>query len=117
MKIARFIIAVASAIAVLAVLVLPKIIEAKKSTTNAALQGRSGVITGASVHNDTSPPLREMKQLPYMGPQREANENPRISHSHRDVSDPVVQNAMTALVTANMPGTQLNYDGIPFPGV
>src|SRR5437763_3779144 len=50
-------------------------------------------------------------------PEREANENPRISHSHRDVTDPVVQNAATASVTADVSGTTLNCDGIPFPGV
>src|SRR5437660_8134368 len=59
-----------------------------------------------------------MKHLPIMRkPEREANEYSRISHSHRDVTDPVVQNAATGSVTANMPGTTLNFDGIPFPGV
>src|SRR6266568_2874253 len=118
MKVARLVIALAATCALIAILVLPQIIEAKRRAANSAPQGRSEVITGSSVHNDKSEPLRDMKQLPIMRkPEREANENPRISHSHRDVTDPVVQNAATACVTANMPGTTLNFDGIPFPGV
>ena len=118
MKVARLVIALAATCALIAILVLPQIIEAKRRAANSAPQGRSEVITGSSVHNDKSEPLRDMKQLPIMRkPEREANENPRISHSHRDVTDPVVQNAATASVTANMPGTTLNFDGIPFPGV
>src|SRR5436853_3637018 len=118
MKAARLVIALAATCALIAILVLPQIIEAKRRAVNSAPQGRSEVITGSSVHNDKSEPLRDMKQLPIMRkPEREANENPRISHSHRDVTDPVVQNAATASVTANMPGTILNFDGIPFPGV
>src|SRR5438067_11776510 len=118
MKVARLVIALAATCALIAILVLPQIIEAKRRAANSAPQGRSEVITGSSVHNDKSEPLRDMKQLPIMRkPQREANENPKISHSHRDVKDPVVQNAATASVTANMPGTTLNFDGIPFPGV
>src|SRR5205823_10187557 len=118
MKVARLVVALAATCALIAILVLPQIIEAKRRAANSAPQGRSEVITGSSVHNDKSEPLRDMKQLPIMRkPEREANENPRISHSHRDVTDPVVQNAATASVTANMPGTTLNFDGIPFPGV
>src|SRR5205807_6378204 len=118
MKAARLVIALAATCALIAILVLPQIIEAKRRAANSAPQGRSEVITGSSVHNDKSEPLRDMKQLPIMRkPEREANENPHISHSHRDVTDPVVQNAATASVTANMPGTTLNFDGIPFPGV
>src|SRR5207244_1745591 len=108
----------AATCALIAILVLPQIIEAKRRAVNSAAQGRSEVITGSSVHNDKSEPLRDMKQLPIMRkPEREANENPKISHSHRDVTDSVVQNAATASVTANMPGTTLDFDGIPFPGV
>src|SRR2546426_2908075 len=118
MKVARLVIALTATCGLIAILVLPQIIEAKRRAANSAPQGRSEVITGSSVHNDKSEPLRDMKQLPIMRkPEREANENPRISHSHRDVTDPVVQNAATASVTANMPGTTLNFDGIPFPGV
>src|SRR2546421_971469 len=118
MKVARLVIALTATCGLIAILVLPQIIEAKRRAANSAPQGRSEVITGSSVHNDKSEPLRDMKPLQTMRqPEREANETPVISHSHRDVTDPLVQNAATASVTANMPGTTLNFDGIPFPGV
>src|SRR5437899_3004992 len=48
----------------------------------------NGVIVGASYHNDTSPPLRDIKQLPIGRPAgEEANENPRIPKHHRDGPD------------------------------
>src|SRR5437867_13065167 len=54
-----------------------------------------GVITGASYHNDTSPPLRDLPQLPIAPrderEEREANENPKIPHRHLDTADSVVQ--------------------------
>ncbi|HEY8205339.1 MAG TPA: fibronectin type III domain-containing protein [Pyrinomonadaceae bacterium] len=117
MKFAKLLVALAGILFVVAILVLPQIIEAKRRAAMFAPQGRSDVITGKSVHNDTSPPLREMKQLPYMGPQREANKNPKVPHSHKDSRDTVVQSSSTAPATGNMPSTQLNFDGIPFPGV
>jgi hypothetical protein len=46
-------------------------------------------------------------------PEHEANPNPRIGR-HRNSADPVVQGSPAA---PNMPGTTLNFDGIPFPGV
>src|SRR6185369_6725227 len=49
---------------------------------------------------------------------KEANENPRVTHSHRDAKDTVVQNSIAAPFTApNMPATDKNFNGIPFPGV
>ena len=51
-----------------------------------------GVIAGSSYHNDTSPPLREMKQLPIESRgEREANEHPRLQAHHEDRPDEVVQ--------------------------
>src|SRR3989442_15922176 len=54
-----------------------------------------GVVTGASYHNDTSPPLRDLPQLPIAPreerEEREANENPKIPHKHLDTADTVVQ--------------------------
>ena len=48
------------------------------------------VIVGRSVHNDTSPPLRDLKPSPIRGEtEREANANPRIPHRHVDQPDPV----------------------------
>src|SRR6185503_1525713 len=82
--------------------IVPRIIEAKWSdpaaaapgATNAAFapvqgQGRKQEIaSGISIRNDTSKPVREMKQKPYDGgPEREANTNPKIAHFHRDAPD------------------------------
>jgi FG-GAP-like repeat len=78
-----------------------------------------GVITGASYHNDTSLPLRDLPQLPIAPreerEEREANENPKIPHRHLNTADIVVQSQPAS--EPNMPGTTLNFDGIPFPGV
>src|SRR6266542_2591824 len=75
----------------------------------------NGVIVGISYHNDTSPPLRDMKQLPVeLRPEREANPNPRVPRHHRDIPDEAVQDQA---VSPSIPGTALNFDGIPFPGV
>src|SRR6185295_11662349 len=116
------------------VVVLPQIIEAKReagsannpqnSLTSAPLtpvQGNSQKIEhGASVRNDTSIPLREMKQKPIdFGPEREAALNPKIHHTHEDKPDKNVQTQITGpdFNTPNMPATDKNFNGIQFPGV
>ena len=78
---------------------------------------RDGVIVGASYHNDTSPPLRDMKPLPPMESpgEREANKNPKIPSHHTDDPDEVVQDYHVS--SPNIPAPILNFDGIPFPGV
>src|SRR3989449_6808238 len=131
---ARLLIALAATLFVITLLVLPQINEAKpfswfraeKSPTAPALHLAGGqdqkteIIVGASVHNDTSKPLRDMKQLPItMKPEREANENPKIPSHHKDSADPVVQNFgfISDIAGLNMPATLLNFNGIPFPGV
>jgi hypothetical protein len=116
----------------MALSVLPRIIEAKWSNpaatavnatpgTTAAAQGRKQeVVSGISVRNDTSIPMREMKQKPYDGgPKREANTNPKISHFHKDAPDRVIQRTIAAdeFTIAAMPSVEQNFDGIPFPGV
>jgi hypothetical protein len=74
------------------------------------------VISGTSYHNDTSPALRDMKQLLVpSGSEHEANPNPKLPIHHKDSPDTVVQSQ--AAPSPNMPGTILNFDGIPFPGV
>ncbi len=84
------------------VVILPQIIEAKRDKAVAPDQGQAAtaqgpkddrpVTVGASVRNDTSIPLREMKQKPIeFKPEREANENPKIPHSHKNAPDKVVQ--------------------------
>src|SRR5262245_50454190 len=112
---------------------LPRKTEAKKplsgeifrtpSTANQVTQkGDSGVTVGYSYHNDTSRPLREMKAVPFKPREREEeeNENPKIPHQHFDQPDGALQDqfvTLRSLLAPSMPGTILNFDGIPFPGV
>src|SRR5262245_57711183 len=60
-----------------------------------------------------------MKQQPVFKPKKEANANPKIAHFHKDAPDKVVQNtvAATEFAIPNMPATDLNFDGMAFPGV
>src|ERR1043165_4708754 len=82
-----------------AVMTVPQIIEAKRSQSAAAAnaasipsQGQKQTVTvGESIRNDTSRPVREMKQQPVFKPKREANENPKIKHIHKDAPDHKVQ--------------------------
>jgi hypothetical protein len=117
------------------VIVLPRIIEAKrlralnadKSLSVAPLltpsvpQDQRGDITVvASYHNDTSIPLRDMKPQPLVPKGVHENENPKIPNKHKDAPDPVVQNSFSDLMnlmTVNMPSPILNFNGIGFPGV
>lgn len=83
---------------------------------------RTGMMTGVSMKNDTSPALRDQPPWPYPAKkeQREANRNPRLPHRHVDSPDPVVQNAfpsMLSLFAPSIPSPIRNFDGIPFPGV
>src|SRR4029079_8079465 len=110
-----------------AVMTVPQIIEAKRSQSAAAantasvpFQGQKQTVTvGESIRNDTSRPLREMKQQPVFKPKREANENPKIPHAHHDAPDRRVQKtiAADAFPAANMPTTDQNSNGMQFPGV
>src|SRR5215467_9948077 len=110
-----------------AILTIPRIIEAKRSQSSAAansassaFQGQKEKITvGESIRNDTSPPLREMKQQPIFKAKREANENPKIQHVHKDAPDHKVQKtiAADAFTAANMPTADMNFNGIQYPGV
>src|SRR6266542_1986624 len=90
----------------------PSVLSAAKE------QGQnSGVIVGTSYHNDASPPLRDLQQVPIQSlGEREANENPRLPIEHKDGPDEVVQDHH-AISVPSIPGTTLNFDGIPFPGV
>src|SRR5438874_11669692 len=116
------------------VTVLPRIIEAKRLKdlsadkslvapvlTNSLTQDqKTSVIVGASVHNDTSRPLRDMKQA-KLGKkvEHEANENPKLPTNHKDSADPVVQgpNSLLAFAGLNAPSPILNFDGIVYRGV
>jgi hypothetical protein len=69
---------------------------------------------GASYHNDTSPPLRDIPPAPYVGKQkRTMNANPKIPHTHIDEPDSVVQNTHPAAPGVSMLAPILNFDGIP----
>ncbi|HXY59978.1 MAG TPA: hypothetical protein VEH26_00090, partial [Chthoniobacterales bacterium] len=81
----------------------------------------SGVQFGQSVRNDVSPPLRSLPSMwppKPMGEEHEANLNPKLPHPfHVDGLDPVIDHGFKGLMASLMPGTVLNFDGIPFPGV
>jgi uncharacterized repeat protein (TIGR01451 family) len=73
------------------------------------------VTVGHSNKNDVSRPLRQMPPVPYSPrPEREASPNPSTGRSHTDAPDGAHQGNVFA---PRMPGTSLNFDGIPFPGV
>src|SRR5262245_64990314 len=88
----------------------------------AALQDNNGngngsgkVTVGHSVKNDKSPKLKDITPKPAKpGPNHPAQPNPQIVHDHKNRKDPVVQSSLAA---PKMPGTNLNFDGISFPGV
>ena len=123
----RLVILVAAILAFSALIMVPRIIEAKRDKSpalenaivNSPVQGRSEMTVGESIRNDTSQPVREMKQQPVFKPRKEANENPKVPHFHKDAPDRVVQTTVAAdpFTAANMPTTNLNFDGIKFPGV
>ncbi|MDQ2855970.1 MAG: hypothetical protein M3R68_06555, partial [Acidobacteriota bacterium] len=117
-------------------ILLPRIIEARRLKASSedksvavkpgqlvyftSQDQKSTVIVGASVHNDTSPPLREMKQAKISKKEEhEANENPKVPNKHKDSYDPVVQgaNSLLAFAGLNVPSPILNFDGIVYPGV
>jgi hypothetical protein len=113
------------------VVILPQIIEAKRAHPDAVvpeptamvqplMQGKSDVVSDISVRNDTSIPVREMKQKPIERKgERELNENPKIKHVHKDSPDASVQRSLTGpnIFTPNMPSVDQNFEGIGFPGV
>ncbi len=86
-------------------------------TMSAAAQGsgRQPVTVGRDYKHDVSPALRNIPPVPVQPqPEHEANLNPHIKTAHHNQPDPVVQSSLAA---AAMPGTILNFDGIPYPGV
>src|SRR3979411_2715222 len=135
MKVARLVIALAAALLAITAVVVPQIIDAKHYTwlgasrdvsaapavkVGAGQNQQGNVQVGISDRNDTSMPLRDMKQLPVeQRVEGEANENPKLPNHHIDSADPVVQgaSAVRAFSGLNMPSPLLNFDGVPFPGV
>lgn len=73
-----------------------------------------GLAVGHSARNDTSPALRTM-QIPAKPPtKQQAVPILPVGHQHADQTDTAVQ---TKLARQNMPATQLNFEGIDYPGV
>src|SRR5688572_12692157 len=123
MKFAKLFAALGGCLLLVTLLVLPQVMEAARARWAAQpVQGQGkNVSVVASEHNDTSAPLRELPQHPVKFKERkEANKNPKvIPHRHIDRADPVVQTSESgpSAPTVGMPGTSLNFDGVPFPGV
>ncbi len=94
------------------------LLSSKASGASPAGSTQSGVTVGQSYHNDTSPPLRDMPQVPIKpGSEREAAANPHMSFlmdGHINQLDPVVQKIIAPMAA---PAPLLNFNGIPFPGV
>src|SRR6185295_13591658 len=100
----RLLVLVTAAFVLAALILVPEIIEAKRANSAAAapanpvvspFQGKRQEMTvGESIRNDTSAPVREMKQQPVFKPKKEANKNPKVQHPHRDSADPVVQSTI-----------------------
>jgi hypothetical protein len=83
--------------------------------TQATASSQAGVTVGHSVKNDRSPALRSITPKPVTPvASHPALKTPPIVHRHSNRKDPVVQKSLAA---PKMPGTQLNFDGIGFPGV
>jgi hypothetical protein len=95
------------------------------SAPNRRQELKPGTIVISSYHNDVSAPLRDMALLPAAQPRenekerrREDNLNPKLPFHHVDKPDPVIQQkAWIASLVPQMPGTILNFAGIPYPGV
>src|SRR5688572_21970671 len=119
----RLVVLVTAVLFVTALAIVPQFFDTSRSTAaplNPAQGRKQEITTGVSVRNDTSLPLREMKQKPIgEKPKREGPANPRVPHFHKDLPDRVVQKSITGteFATANMPTADQNFNGIQFPGV
>ena len=96
--------------------------SSSSALAQAANQGGSDVVVGASYHNDVSPALRDVPQGWPLEFEREheANPNPLIPNNHQDSPDTAVQDkeiSARALLAPTIMGTILNFNGIPYPGV
>ncbi|MDQ2856318.1 MAG: fibronectin type III domain-containing protein [Acidobacteriota bacterium] len=133
---ARLISVVAAVLLLTAIVVLPRITRAARSSwfsaektvpanpapvTNSGQDQKADITVTASYHNDTSRALRDMKPQPaHPKTEHEANPNPKIPIKHKDLPDTAVQDRFDVLKTMaalNMPSPLLNFNGIAFPGV
>jgi hypothetical protein len=85
-----------------------------------AVAGANGILSGQSVHNDTSPPLRAIPPAqPKPGYASENEQRERLPRGYHPVAkDPVLQKALDALVPLAMPAPIRNFEGVyDIPGV
>ncbi len=102
----------------LALLAISGLVGTTQPAHAAGQTGAGSVQVGASYHNDVSPPLRDLANLPFdVRQEREGPENPKLPNFHQDSPDSVVQGPLLSQLALNIPATGLNFDGIPFPGV
>ena len=121
-KYAGLIVALVASLLLTAVVVMPSVIEAarrpkvdkKAAAFNYTIQGQSNEVTvGQSMQNDTSPPLRDMKQKNIeKKAEKEGPANPKVpaSGKHKDKTDEAVQGGSLMAPSVNMPATSLNFD-------
>ncbi len=82
-----------------------------RAAAPATAPGSAKAIVGHSYKNDVTRPLRSVPAAPLVpGREMEASPNPRPVSTHKDAQDTVRQ---TEVFAANMPGTSLNFNGIP----
>ncbi len=75
----------------------------------------NGITVGRSQKNDVSPRLREIPVKPLVLQPRHLQREPlAVVSEPRQAPDPVVQKSLAAV---KMPTPNLNFDGMPFPGV
>src|SRR3954452_7550506 len=85
------------------------------SASSGSLTSSGHVTVGHSVKNDTSRPLRSIRPVAIRPtPDHEANPNPKVPM--KGLARPEAARQTRHFPNA-MPGTGLNFDGIPFPGV
>jgi len=85
------------------------------SASSSSSSSSSHVTVGHSVKNDTSRPLRSIRPIAIRPtPDHEANPNPKVPM--KGMARPEAARQTRHFPNA-MPGTGLNFDGIPFPGV
>ncbi len=102
----------------LALVAISPLVGITQPAQAAGQTGAGSVRVGASYHNDVSPPLRDLANLPFdVRQEREGPENPKLPNFHQDSPDSVIQGPLLNQLALNIPATGLNFDGIPFPGV
>jgi hypothetical protein len=84
-------------------------------SANGPVSVGKGVFVGADQHHDRSPVLRTIKPQPVRAlPADEDQAAEGVDRAPLVANDPVVQ---TSQLAAAMPSTNLNFEGIDFPGV